>query len=77
MFFKVLQTEQQSEIAQLEKRVSEMRSKHSEAVQKLKAQFLEEKNNFEEESEVQLKELSKKANKVGVRYFFVCVMLLC
>ena len=41
-----------------------MRIKHNEAVQKLKARFLEEKKNFEEESEDKLKELSKKARKV-------------
>ena len=41
-----------------------MRIKHSEAVQKLKAGFLEEKKKFEEESEDKLKELSKKARKV-------------
>ena len=62
----VLQKEQQQEISQLEKKLTEMRMKHNEAVQKLKAKFLEDKNTFEEESETQLKELSKEAKKVSL-----------
>ena len=48
----------------LEKKLTEMRVKHNDAVQRLKAKFLEDKNAFEEESETQLKELSKEAKKV-------------
>jgi len=63
--YKILQKEQQQEISQLEKKLTEMRTKHNEAVQKLKANFLEEKNAFEDESDAQLKELSKEAKKVS------------
>ena len=59
-----MQKEQKNEISQLEKRVAEMRLKHNEAVQKLKAQFLEEKNNFEQESEAKLRQLRKESKKV-------------
>ena len=65
---KVLKDQQESEIARLEKAVSDMRIKHNEAVQKLKAGFLEEKKKFEEESEDKLKELSKKARKVKILF---------
>lgn len=61
--YKVLQEEQQSEISRLEKRVSEMRIKNNDAVQKLKAKFLEEKNEFHNQSEDKLKEISREAKK--------------
>lgn len=62
--YQVLQKEQQQKITVLEKKLTEMRVKHNDAVQRLKAKFLEDKNAFEEESETQLKELSKEAKKV-------------
>lgn len=61
--FQVLQEQQQSEIMQLEKSVGDMRVKHNEGVQTLKAKFLEGKNMFESESEDKLNELSKEAKK--------------
>ena len=63
-YYQVLQKEQQQKITVLEKKLTEMRVKHNDAVQRLKAKFLEDKNAFEEESETQLKELSKEAKKV-------------
>ena len=44
-----------------------MRVKHNEAVQILKAKFLEEKNQSHSQSEVQLKELSTEARKVCLK----------
>ena len=41
-----------------------MRVKHNEAVQKLKARFLEEKKTFQAEADDNLKELNKEAQKV-------------
>jgi len=61
--YKVLQKEQRGEIAELEKQVAEMRVKHNEAVQKLKARFLEEKKTFQAEADDNLKELNKEAQK--------------
>ena len=49
--FQVLQHEQESEISSLEKKMSEIRIKHNEAVQRLKGKFLEEKNSFQKQSE--------------------------
>ena len=62
----VLQKEQRGEIAELEKQVAEMRVKHNEAVQKLKARFLEEKKTFQAEADDNLKELNKEAQKVSL-----------
>jgi len=61
--YQVLQEEQEAEISALEKRMSEMRVKHNEAVQKLKGKFLEEKNSFQKEAEDELKVKSKEAKK--------------
>jgi len=61
--FQVLQQEQENEISSLEKKMSEIRIKHSEAVQKLKGKFLEEKNTFQKQSEDELMELTKEAKK--------------
>ena len=66
MTSKVLQKDQQQKIGVLEKKLTEMRVKHNDSVQRLKAKFLEDKNAFEEESDVQLKELSKEAKKVNL-----------
>lgn len=41
-----------------------MRIKNNDAVQKLKAKFLEEKNEFHNQSEDKLKEISREAKKV-------------
>ena len=60
----MLQKEQQQKITLLERKLTEMRAKHNDSVQRLKAKFLEEKNAFEEESEAQLRELSQEAKKV-------------
>lgn len=61
--YRVLQREQEAEISALEKRMSDMRVKHNEAVQKLKARFLAEKNAFQKESENELSEMCREAKK--------------
>ena len=65
----MLQKEQESEIAQLEKQVHDMRAEHSEAVQKLKAKFIEEKCTFQKRSDDKLSKLTKEANLVRK---FIC-----
>ncbi len=62
---KVLQREQEAEIAQLEKEVNDMRSKHSDAVQRLKTKFITEKCAFQKESDTKIGEMAKEANMVG------------
>ena len=54
-----LQKDQESEITHLEEEVRRMRSKHSEAIQKLKAQFLREKRNYQKESDNRIQTLAK------------------
>jgi len=61
--YKTLQEKQGREIMELEKKVAEERVKHSEAVQRLKAQFLDEKKRFQNESDETLGELSREAKK--------------
>ena len=61
--FQVLQREQKGEISTLEKKMSEIRIKHNEAVQRLKGNFLEEKNTYQKQSEDELTELTKEAKK--------------
>jgi len=60
--YQVLQKEQESEIARLEKEVMDMRAKHSEAVRNLKAKFIDEKCSFQKTSDEKLSKLTKEAN---------------
>ena len=66
----MLQREQENEIAKLEKEVHDMRAKHSEAVQKLKAKFIEEKCTFQKTSDEKLNKLTKEANLVKSCFVF-------
>ena len=66
---KVLQKEQEAEIARLEKEVVDVRHKHSEAVQKLKSKFLQEKRVFQEDSDAKIQDLTKEANMVRLIFF--------
>eukprot|EP00795_Rhopilema_esculentum_P009033 gene9033-16676_t len=60
--YQVLQKEQESEIARLEKEVHDMRATHSDAVQKLKAKFIAEKCAFQKTSDEKINKLTKEAN---------------
>ena len=41
-----------------------MRAKHSETIQKLKAQFLQEKKQFQDQSDTRIQAMAKQANQV-------------
>ena len=70
MQLQVLQKEQESEIARLEKEVMDMRAKHSEAVRNLKAKFIDEKCSFQKTSDDKLSKLTKEANLVRCALYF-------
>ncbi|EDO44923.1 predicted protein [Nematostella vectensis] len=61
--YQVLQKDQEVEIARLEEEVQTMRRKHSEAIQKLKAQFLREKRGYQKESDSKIQEMAKQATQ--------------
>ena len=59
-----LQRDQKAEIAHLEQEVHTMRAKHSEAIQKLKSQFLREKRTYQKESDTKIQEMAQQASQV-------------
>ncbi|KAJ7372725.1 hypothetical protein OS493_017999 [Desmophyllum pertusum] len=61
--YQTLQRDQKTEIAQLEKDVHTMRGKHSEAIQKLKSQFLREKRSYQTESDTKIQEMAQQASQ--------------
>jgi len=61
--YRELQQKQSERIAELQGQVAKMQIEHSETIQQLKAQFLEEKKAFEEESEATISALAKQAKK--------------
>jgi len=61
--YKTLQKEQTATIKELEREVMSMRARHSEKIQKLKNRFLEEKREFQHESDNKITALAKQANK--------------
>lgn len=61
-----LQHDQKAEIARLEQDVHSMRGKHSEAIQKLKSQFLREKRSYQKESDTKIHEMAQQASQVCV-----------
>ena len=67
--FQNLQQEQMSKIRELEREVMTMRGRHSEAIQQLKSHFLQEKRQFQDESESKILSMAKQANKVQYRNF--------
>lgn len=65
VFLKDLQHDQEAEIKSLENEVQQMRAKHSESIQRLKAQFLLEKKQFQDQSDSRIETMTKEANQVG------------
>jgi len=61
--YRELQQKQSERIAELQGQVAKMQIEHSETIQQLKAQFLDEKKAFEEESEATISALAKQAKK--------------
>ena len=59
-----LQYNQEAENLALEEEVQQMRAKHSETIQKLKAQFLQEKKQFQDQSDSRIQAMAKQANQV-------------
>jgi len=57
-------------IKQLEREILQMRGKHSDTIQQLKAKFLQEKSEYTEESNEKIEELSREANKVSADQIF-------
>ncbi|XP_078484944.1 coiled-coil domain-containing protein 166-like [Ciona intestinalis] len=64
--YRELREEQLKKIKQLEREVLRMRGKHSDTIQQLKSQFLQEKAEYTDESEEKIHELAKEANKKAV-----------
>ena len=64
VYTKTLQRDQKAEIAHLEQEVHMMRGKHSEAIQKLKSQFLREKRSYQRESDDKIQEMAQQASQV-------------
>lgn len=60
-----LQRDQKAEIARLEQEVHTMRGKHSEAIQKLKSQFLREKRTYQKESDEKIQEMAQQASQAS------------
>lgn len=61
--YQALQRDQKAEIAHLEQEVHMMRGKHSEAIQKLKSQFLREKRSYQRESDDKIQEMAQQASQ--------------
>merc|ERR1711915_255020 len=61
--YRELQQKQSDRIAELQGQVPKMQVEHPETIQQLKAQFLDEKKAFEEESEATIAALAKQAKK--------------
>ena len=62
--YQKLQHDQEAEIKSLEEEVQLMGVKHSEAIQKLKVKFLQEKKQFQDHSDTKVQAMVKKANEV-------------
>ena len=63
-YIQTLQRDQKAEIAHLEQEVHTMRGKHSEAIQKLKSQFLREKRSYQKESDTKIHDMAQQASQV-------------
>lgn len=48
-----------------------MRGKHSEAIQKLKSQFLREKRSYQKESDEKIHEMAQQASQVCASFFIL------
>jgi len=65
--YRNLRDEQLKQIKQLEREVLRMRGKHSDTIQQLKAQFLQEKADYTNESQDKINNLTQEANKKAVK----------
>uniref|UniRef100_H3B5N6 Coiled-coil domain containing 166 n=1 Tax=Latimeria chalumnae TaxID=7897 RepID=H3B5N6_LATCH len=65
--YKMLQARQLGRIQELEKEVMSMKAEHSENLQKIKAAFVQEKTEYEKESQRQVQALAKEALKEAAR----------
>jgi len=65
--YRNLRDEQLKQIKQLEREVLRMRGKHSDTIQQLKAQFLQEKTDYTNESQDKIDNLTQEANKKAVK----------
>ena len=70
--FQELQREQQDRIKELERKVMQKRAEHSEAMQKLKTDFLTQKRNYQNEADTKVSAMAKQANKVRT-YSQICI----
>ena len=59
-----LQSEQEDEIAKLEKEVEEKQFQHENRIRMLKTQFLREQRAFEKEAETRVQAMAERADKV-------------
>jgi len=64
--FKDLQKDQLTHIKELERKVMTMRGKHSDDIQQLKTKFLNEKREYQHDSDNKISALAKQANKEAV-----------
>ncbi|BFZ03336.1 hypothetical protein BsWGS_06375 [Bradybaena similaris] len=65
--YKELQRDQQNKIHDLEQQVIQLRAKHTERIQRMKADFLHEKHKYQQDSEFKIQTLEKKANKEAMQ----------
>lgn len=65
--YKCLQTDQLTKIRDLERQVSAMRAQHTQAIQNLKADFLKQKREYQNDSDTRIQSLEKKANKEAMQ----------
>ena len=59
-----MQQEQLDKIKELEREVVVMRGKHSNAIQQMKINFLNEKKEFQQNADQKIQAMAKQANKV-------------
>ena len=65
--YQELRDEQMKKIKQLERQILKMRGEHSDTIQQLKADFLQEKSQYTIDSEEKIKQLAREANKKAVK----------
>ena len=73
-----MQYDQEAEIKSLEEEVQQMRAIHSETIQKLKAQFLQEKKLFQDQSDTRIQAMAKQANQASCIFLqvsYTCMTL--
>ncbi|CAG5131916.1 unnamed protein product [Candidula unifasciata] len=65
--YKELQKDQLEKIHDLEQQVIQLRAKHTERIQRMKADFLHEKHKYQQDSEFKIQTLERKANKEAMQ----------